>query len=545
MPTMTGGEALVASLKAQGVDTIFALPGVQLDWFFDALWAARHEIRVIHPRHEQAAAYMADGYARSTGRPGVCAVVPGPGLLNASAALATAYACNSPVVMLTGQVQSDLIDAGRGLLHEIPDQLGLARHLTKWAERAMRVEAIPGLVSNAFREAQSGRPRPVLVEVPPDILQASGEVTVPEAAMPLVPALDGDALERAARLLGAAKRPVIFSGGGVIASGASAELTRLAALLEAPVLASQNGRGAVSDADYHAQARIVASELMADADVVLAVGTRMLEPYTARWAPREDQPVVRIDIDPEEFDRIHSPAVAIQADAKAALASLLDLVPRYNAARPSRREELEELRGRAREAYDGVGPQADFGNAIRAAIPEDAIVVGEMTQVGYWANVAFPVYRPRTFLTPGYQGTLGCGFCIALGAKAGNPDWPVISISGDGGFGFQLQELSTMAAHRLGVVALVFNDSAYGNVQRSQRQQFNEHVIATDLHNPDFVKLADSFGVHGVRAATPAELRRELESALGRPEGTLIEVPMPPVPPVWGVPLPPRGKARP
>lgn len=254
--TLTGGQALVASLLGQGIDTIFALPGVQLDGAFDALYDAQREgkLRVVHPRHEQTAAYMADGYARVTGRIGTCLVVPGPGLLNASAALSTAYACNSPVLCVTGQIQSDLIGFGRGQLHEIPHQLEMIRSVTKHSARAVTPTEIPTLVNTAVATMWRDRVRPVEIEVPPDTLFATGNVTllhpVPERERP--PA-DPDAIARAARILGQARSPMIFAGGGVIGAGASAELRRLAELLQAPVVMTSNGKGALSYRHYLAR----------------------------------------------------------------------------------------------------------------------------------------------------------------------------------------------------------------------------------------------------------------------------------------------------
>jgi acetolactate synthase-1/2/3 large subunit len=540
MAEMTGGEALVASLINEGVSMIFGLPGVQLDGAFDALWGARDRIAVLHTRHEQATAYMADGYARTTGRVGTALVVPGPGLLNASAALCTAYACNSPVLMVAGQVQSQYIDAGRGLLHEIPDQLGMIRHVTKWAGRALSPAEIPGLVHEAFRQMLTGRPRPVEIEIPPDVLLARGDVTLREPYQPERQQPDSDLIDRAARLLGGAERPLIFAGGGVLAAAAWEELRRVAAMLQAPVIATQNGRGAISDRSYLSQPQLAAQVLTPQADAILAVGTRFLTPATASWGPKPEQPVVRLDVDPEEIERVHRPAVGIVADAKTGLAALAERLPRYNRARPSREEELRALQNRARDLLNTVQPQAAYAGVIREEMPDDGIVVGEMTQVGYWANQGFPVYEPRTYHTPGYQGTLGWGFGFALGAQAGNPAKKVLSINGDGGFGYQLAELSTMVRHNLPVVTVVFNDNAYGNVRRIQRQQYNGHVIASDLLNPDFVKLAESFGIEGRRAASPKEFRLALRSALANGHPTLIEVQMPPteeLPSSWNLSL--------
>jgi acetolactate synthase-1/2/3 large subunit len=526
MTEMTGGQALAQSLRVEGVEVIFGLPGVQLDWAVDALYEERENIRFIQTRHEQASAYMADGYARATGRPGTCLVVPGPGVLNATAALSTAYACSSPVFCVTGQIQSDLIGRNRGLLHEIPDQLRVLASVTKWAQRANTPAEIPSLVHEAFRQMATGRPRPVEIEIPPDILAARGDVHLAEPE-PFTRGTAGDAdhLEEAARLLGRAERPLIFAGGGVIAAGASEELRALAELLEAPVVMTQNSRGALSDRHYLAQIPVAGRELLPDADVILAVGTRFLQPAT-QWGVHQDQRVIQIDLDPEEIGRNASLAVAIEADAKLALPELARRVERYNRVRPSRREELEARKANLLERLNAIRPQAEFAAAIRQELPDDGIVVCDMTQVAYWSRLGFPVYEPGTFLTPGYQGTLGLAFPTSLGAQVGCPERKVVSISGDGGFMYNVQELSTMAQQGINAVAIVFNDHAYGNVRRAQRQQFHEHVIGTDLRNPDFAKLAELFGVSGARATDAAELRVALRSALAGAGPALIEVPV-------------------
>jgi acetolactate synthase-1/2/3 large subunit len=533
---LTGGQALVASLIANGVDTIFALPGVQLDGAFDALYEKRSAIRVIHPRHEQAAAYMADGYARTTGRVGACMVVPGPGLLNATAALSTAYACNSPVLCVTGQIQSDLIEFGRGLLHEIPNQLGMIRSVTKHAERATMPPEIPGLVQRAFHQVRRGRQRPVEIEIPPDTLFATVDVELlPAADLPERFAGDPEALEEAARLLGNARRPLIWSGGGVLRSAGWGELRRLAALLQAPVVMTANGKGALSDRDPLAQNILGGMELLPEADVIFAVGTRFVDPATAKWGINRNQTIIQMDIDPGEIARNAPVRLGIEADAKAGLAALADLVERDGRSRPSRSAELEELKRGVAARARAVGPQAEYALAIRQALSDDGIFVSEMTQVGYWSNFAFPVYEPCTYITPGYQGTLGYGFPTSLGAKVAHPDRPVVSINGDGGFGFCLNELATMALHGIAAVAIVFTDDAFGNVRRIQQEQFGGRTIASDLLNPDFLKLAEAFGVVGRHADTPEKLRVAVEESVRADEPTLIAVPIGQVPNPWTV----------
>jgi acetolactate synthase-1/2/3 large subunit len=531
---MSGGQALVGALIDEGVETIFGLPGVQLDGAFDALYAARDRVRVLHTRHEQAAAYMADGYARTTGRVGVCLVVPGPGLLNAAAALSTAYASNSPVLCVTGQIQSDLIEFGRGVLHEIPNQLGMVRSVTKHAARAVTPGEIPGVVREAFRQLRSGRPRPVEIEIPPDTLMATAEVMMePIAPPPPRPAGDPERLEQAARLLGAAESPLIWAGGGVPRAEAWDELRALAEMLQAPVVMTANGKGALSDRHELAQSILGAMELLPRADVVLAVGTRFVDPATVYWGLEPGRTVVQLDVDDEEIGRNYPATVGIVADAKAGLAALTERVARHNRSRPSREAELVALKEAVAARTRAVGPQAEYALAIRRELPDEGILVSEMTQVGYWANLGYPVYAPRTYLTPGYQGTLGFGFPTALGAKVANPTTPVVSINGDGGFGFCLNELATMSQHGIGAVVVVFNDNAYGNVRRIQQEQFGGRTIASDLRNPDYLKLADAFGVTGRRAETPDGLAVALREALRAGEPTLIEVPLGPLPSPW------------
>ena len=525
---LTGGQALVQCLKAQGVTVVFGLPGIQMDWLFDALYGERDTIAVIHTRHEQAVSYMADGYARTTGRVGVCVMVPGPGVLNAMAGLATAYACSSPVLCLTGQIPSNHMGARRGLLHEINDQVVALRSVTKWAATARRPEEIPGLMREAFLQLQSGHVRPVALEVPLDVLESSSEVAPVERVDVDPPAGDPEALERAAVALGAAARPIIFAGGGVLRSGASEPLRLLAEMLQAPVVTSTNGRGALSDRHYLTHCMLGAQQLAPESDVILAVGTRFLEPSRSTWGPGErGQTVIQVDIDPEEIGRNTTVAIGIVADARRALEELVGRVPRHNRKRTSRRDESVAVQQKVRERLNAVEPQASFAMAIREVLPDNGILVSESTQVGYWAQWGgFPVYEPRTLITSGYQGTLGYGYATALGAQVGAADRAVVSINGDGGFMYNVQELSTAVRHRIPLVTIVFNDNAYGNVRRIQRESFGGRVIASDLHNPDFVRMAEAFGLDGFRAHRPEELRGAVATALANRRPALIEVPV-------------------
>jgi acetolactate synthase I/II/III large subunit len=530
---LSGGQALARSLVGEGVEAIFGLPGVQLDWAFDALYEARDQIRVYHTRHEQATAYMADGYARTTGRIGVCLIVPGPGLLNASAALATAYACSSPVLCLTGQVDSRGIDRGLGLLHEIPHQDAVLGSVTTWSGRPLTPAQVPELVREAFRRLRSGRPRPVALEVPPDVLQRFEDLRLMKPAHVEANSGDPELVRKAAELLRHAERPVIYSGGGTLAAGAWDELRALAELLEAPVVMSVDGRGALSDRHDLAHTGVTGQALVREADVVLGVGTRFWQP-TQVWGFAPGARVIRVDADADEIERLGTPGVGIVGDAKPVLASLRDLLDGV-APRPSRRPELRAQKAAADAKLSAFQPQAAFASAIRAALPDDGITVNDLTQVTFFATVGFPVYAPRTFVGPGYQGTLGSAYATALGAQVGNPDRPVLAIAGDGGFAYALAELATQRQHDLNVVSVVFNDRAFGNVKRTQEQTFGGRLIAADLVNPDFVALAHAFSIPAERVDSAPRLEAALRSALAARGPALIEVQVGPMSNVWPV----------
>jgi acetolactate synthase-1/2/3 large subunit len=541
MTRMTGGGALVEMLCRHGVDTLFALPGVQNDALFVALYDAGEKLRVIHPRHEQAAAYMAFGYARASGKPGAYAVVPGPGLLNTTAALATAYATNAPVLCISGQIPSTLIGRGFGLLHEIPDQLAILKGLTKWASRINHPSETGKLVNEAFRQLGDGRPRPVALEMPLDVMALETEIALPAVeAPPPAPLPDPELIAEAAALLAGARHPMIYVGSG--AAAASAEILALAERLEAPVVTYTGGKGILSDRHYLAQNLLAGHDLWRATDVVVAVGTRFNQPQT-RWGLDADIKVIRIDIDPVEITRVARPRVGIVADAKAALAALISALPAGEAA--SRRAELDLLKAKTMARLEEtLGPQCEYLSAIRAELPDEGIYVEDLTQVGYVGRLAFPVYAPRTYIHSGYQGTLGFSYATALGAKVARPDLPVVSISGDGGFMYNVQELATAALHGIDAIAIVFADGAYGNVRRMQKNDYGNRLIGVDLLNPNFPKMAESYGIAGVRATSPEALRRELRAALKRRGPSLIEVPVGEMPDPWPTLIMQRVRGR-
>jgi acetolactate synthase-1/2/3 large subunit len=455
-------------------------------------------------------------------------VVPGPGVLNASAALLTAFGCNEPVLCLTGQVPTSFLGKGRGHLHEMPDQLATLRTFVKWADRIEYPGAAPSLVSRAFQEMLSGRRGPVSLEMPWDIFTQRSQVGASEV-FDLLPAPqpDPDRIKAAAALIKGAKRPMIFVGGGALHAGE--EFLELAAMIDAPVVAFRSGRGIVSNAHELGLTMAAAYKLWPTTDLMIAIGTRAELPASGfRW-PYQPQGLksVRIDIDPVEMRRVPSDA-AIVADAKAGTADLGAAVKKAGYAKTSgRRAEIREVTSATQQEIQKVQPQMAYLNILREVLPHNAIVTDELSQVGFASWYGFPVYQPRTFITSGYQGTLGSGFPTALGAKVANPDKPVVAITGDGGFMFGVQELSTAVQFKIGVVTLVFNNNAYGNVRRDQRERFDGRVVASDLVNPDFVKLAESFGVGAARVTSPDQFRAALEKALadGGPYLISVEVP--------------------
>jgi acetolactate synthase-1/2/3 large subunit len=544
---MTTAEATVAALLAHGMDTIYALPGIHNDDFFDVLAKrsrahSAKKLRTVHTRHEQGAAYMALGAALATGKPQAYCVVPGPGLLNSAAALLTAYGMNAPVLALFGQIPEDAIGRGLAHLHEIRDQAGIIARLVDWSARIRAPREAPRLVAQAIQSMFTGRPGPAAIECAMDVWGRSGEVTA-QAPLPVPdPAIDEDAIRAAAKRLGAAKRPLIIAGGGAL--DASAEVTRLAHLLQAPVVSYRRGRGVIDDRDPLSVNLPLGHELWAEADVVLAVGTHLHMPFL-HWGVDRDLAIVRLDADPAEPARFAKPAVTLIGRAAPILRRLLDVLPAHNTRRASRSGEMQERHARMNERLAKLAPQLSYLAAIRAELPEDGIFVDEVTQVGFASRLAFPVYRPRTYLSPGYQDNLGFGFATALGAQDARRDVPVLSITGDGGFLFTASEMATAMRHRIPLVTLLFNDGAFGNVRRIQEERYGNRLIASDLANPDFVAFAKSFGAEAVRVKSPRQLRTALRHAFAHRDGpTLIEVPVGPMPSPWEFILMGRVRGR-
>ena len=521
----SGATALVEQLVREGTEVVFGIPGIHLMPVLDALHGYGDRVRFVTTRHEQATAFMADGYARVSGQPGVSLVVPGPGVYNAATGLATAYAASSPFLQIAGQVSRAAIGRGMSVPHEVHDQLDIVRPVTKSAERVTSADDLPRAVHDAFAAMRSGRPRPTHLEAPPEAFSDLTAAPLLDPAGRVEPEIDEERLAAAAGLLAGAQRPLVVAGGGIHAADAAAELTELAEFLQAGVITTREGKGAVDERSPLSLGTLFVHQRLrpaiADADVVLAVGTRFQGvPLAAR------QKLVHLDVDAAEIGRYGPVAVALVADARTGLRRLLDALRARREPAADRTAELRAVRAAVDEQHMAVGPQAQIVQALRRAVPEDGILAVDATMVGYMCHLAFPVYRPRSYLTSSYMGTLGFAFTMALGAKIAAPDRPVLSVSGDGGFLFNAGELATAVQYGLNTVSVVFNDSAYGNTRLDQISGYGGRIIGTELRNPDFVAYAESFGAVGVRVKTPDDLAAAVREAFTDSRPVVVEMPL-------------------
>ncbi len=525
---ITGGEAMLLAALANGIDKVFGLPGAQVYPLFDAIYRSP-DVNAIISRHEQGAAYMAYGYSAATGRPGAFAVVPGPGILNASAALCTAQACNKPVLCMTGQVMSEFLGKGRGHLHELPDQLATLASIVKHADRIDDVTSTSAQMNEAFRQMQSGRPGPASIEMCWDTMAKSWDVEIGPGNDTIdKPAVNDDEIDSAAELIANAKNIMIMCGGG--AQHASAEVRELAEMLGASVTSFRSGRGVVSEDSAWGISSATALLLWPETDLLIGIGSR-LEMQYMRWEsmahyidrpPEGGAKLIRIDIDPQEMQRF-KPDVAVVADALDATRALIEKAGRKGF-KSGDLDRIAEAKARARKDIQEIQPQMSYLDTIREVLPRDGYFVEELCQVGFTSNFGFDIYEPRTYVTTGYQGTLGYGFPTAIGVKAAVPDKAVVSIIGDGGFMFGMPELASAAQHDIGLITIIFNNHSFGNVRRDQQLKYDSNLIGADLDNPDFVKLAESFGVAGYRVESPDELKPALTKAIDEDKPAIIEV---------------------
>ncbi len=532
----TGGEWVVAALAAEGVRHVFGIPGVHNLGIYDVL-LRQDRITHILARHEQGAGFMADGYARASGRPGVVVVTTGPGATNALTPLVEAHASSQPVLLVMSDVPKALVGRDMGALHEVPNQIECFRPVSRWADALQQGAEIPGAVQGAFHLFRTGRPGPVSLSIPTDLLTAPVTARLTPAGEGRRPPCDVGLVEEAARYLARARRPLLVAGGGVIAADATAELAALARRLGAPVITSVMGRGAIPETDPSwlgvLPNQLATKDALESADVILAVGCRLTHRSTRGLlldlALRPDQSLVQIDLDPRAIGRIHVPALGIVGDARDGLAGILAAVPA--AASTAEWDWTALARARAARSPRYTAVIDGLLRALREALPADGIVVADQTGLNYWMEWHLPVLAPRTFLYPIGSATLGYGVPAAIGAKIAHPDRPVVAVVGDGGLLFTAQELATAAKYRLPIVFVVMNDQDYGAIRYLQARLFGrtgEHALG----GPDVLALARAFGLEAYQALDAGGLRSALDKALSQSGPVLVEVPLA-VDPPW------------
>jgi acetolactate synthase-1/2/3 large subunit len=527
---MTGGRAVAAALKAEGIDHVFGIVGTHACPLFDGL-CGDPAFKVVTVRHEQGAALMATGYARASGKIAACMVVPGPGLTNALTGMGMAYSESAPMLVFGGQNMLAQLEREGGHFHELADSVNVARSVCGYATRVAAPADVPKVIREAMRAMRCGRPRPAYIEMPLDVQSGEADVTVLPPERYGRPAGDPADIARAAQALRSARRPFVFAGGGVESAGATASLVRVAEALAAPVVTSVFGRGAISDrhplalGDGWGRLNLY-DDLLTQADLVLVVGSRIDVVSDWNLGARFPQRVVQVDIDPLVIGQRRPVEVGVVGDAGLVLDALAAELGRPAGHAPW--FDVAEFRRRKRAALaERAEPVLGLIDDLRATLPDDTIVVDDLTLVGYWMPLMLDTYRPRTLIHPGTYGTLGYALPAAIGAKLACPQQPVVAVCGDGGFLFTLQELSTARALGLDLVVMVFNDNAFGAIRQYQDRVFGGRHIGAALTNPDFVKLGEAFGARSMRVE-PKDLGATLRQAQAAGGLWLLEIPFAP-----------------
>ena len=540
MARLKGSQALFHSLQAQGVDVVFGLIGAHTMELFDALYDFQDSIRLITTRDERAAALMADGYGRSTGRPGVCLTSTGPGAANSVSGMGEAHFSFSPMLNVTSTAEEHLYGRGVGANHETGDQQGMLATVSQWSHHVTTAEEVPDRVYEAFERFGTRRPQPIAIELPADVQAQVAEVEIPRVREFVPPQGDPSAVQRAVELLLSSRRAAIWAGTGVDRSGASAELVQLATTLGLPVFTTPGGKNAIpSDHPLYVgglggpgnitRPDYPLKQFLGGLDTLLVAGSSLR--YTSTKAQNLELPpnLIHVDISPEPMGKLYQPTVAVVGDAKAVLRQLIDGVQGKSTRMPAGfDQEVRELKESvSRYLWENLPNPMRTMETIRNVVGKEAIFTGDASvSATRGCNACLPVYQPRTYLPPVWGG-LGFAFPAAMGAKAGQPDRPAVCVTGDGGFQFNIQELGTCVQYGLDPIVLVFNDNAWGSTRQRQVGGFNSRFIGTDLKNPNFAKVAEAYGADGVQVGSLKELVPALESAVRSGTATVIEVATP------------------
>jgi thiamine pyrophosphate-dependent acetolactate synthase large subunit-like protein len=522
----TCGEAVMQLLAAYEVDTVFGMAGTMTVPLYRGISTAG--VRHVQCRNEQGASLMADGYARATGKPGVCTIIAGPGVTNAATGIAQAYCDSQPMLVLSGACATRTQGKGWGPIHELADQAAVTAGFTAFSAMVRYPEDVPELIARAYAVFRGSRPRPVHLSLPRDVLPETVQGEWKTRRAPSLPMPDPAAIEEAADLLAQAKRPLILVGGGAVGTGAA--LTTIAERIGAPVLATNAGKGILPESHpLSLGCSIVqrpSQDALADADVVLLVGSEV--GMGDSFLPKLDIAgnIIRIDIDPTELTSMYCAAVPIQADARAAMLALSSALARR---KTTTQQSQGEMRVRDILARNAAGmtslekQHARLWAVLRSAIPADAIVMGDATQIVYTGSFAMPMEMERCWYYSGTYCALGVALPMAIGAKIGAPHRPVLAVAGDGGFMFTVNELATAVEERLALPVIVWNNDALNAiVEQMDLQQVPR--IGVEPRSPDFLQLAQSLGCHASRAASAEHLAQSVRNALVADRPTLIEV---------------------
>ncbi len=538
---MTGADALMRALEKEGVDVVFGLPGGANLPIYDALVGAN--FRHVLVRHEQSAAHMADGYARIKRKAGVCFATSGPGATNLITGIATAYADSSPIVAVTGQVPLAMI--GKDAFQET-DIIGIANPCTKYSFQPRVPTEIPETVKKAFYIAESGRPGPVLVDIPKDVQQAKADMKFPELikVRGYNPVVDADLSElgRAVELLLKAQKPIIMAGGGVILSGAFSELQALAELLLIPVVSTFKGKGAFPENHPLAMGPIgmhghaEANKIILEADCIIAVGARFSDRSVGKFEEfGKGMSIIHMDIDPAEIGKNKSVDVAIVGDVKSSLRTLIKMLSKKVAKKEvdnpwlKRRKELIQYFSETLKDYPREITAKKSLKKLRELLPANGIVTTEVGQCQMWASLHFDVISPGTFFSSTGLGTMGFGFPASIGAKAAAPKVPVVDIAGDGSFNMTENSLAVSVLEKLPVIVFLMNNRMLGMVAQWQRTFYNRRYSGVHQHNcPDYVKIAEAYGAQGIRAESMKDLEKAIKTALKSDVATVIDIPIDP-----------------
>ncbi len=538
---MTGAKALIQALEKEGTDVVFGLPGGANLPIYDALVDAN--LRHVLVRHEQSAAHMADGYARIKRRAGVCFATSGPGATNLITGIATAYADSSPIVAVTGQVPLNMI--GKDAFQET-DIIGVANPCTKYAFQPRMANEIPEMVKKAFYIAESGRPGPVLVDIPKDVQQATADMKFPDLikVRGYNPVVDADLREmsKAVEILVKAERPIIMAGGGVILSGAFSELQALAELLMIPVVTTFKGKGAFPENHPLAMGPIgmhghaEANKIIVEADCIVAVGARFSDRSVGRFDEfGKGMSIIHMDIDPAEIGKNKSVDVALVGDVKSSLRTLVKMLSKKIAKRSpdnpwlKRRRELIQYYSETLKDYPREITAKKSLKKLRELLPAKGIVTTEVGQCQMWASLHFDVISPGTFFSSTGLGTMGFGFPASIGAKAAAPDVPVVDIAGDGSFNMTENSLAVSVLEKLPVIVFLMNNYMLGMVAQWQRTFYNRRYSGVHQHNcPDYVKIAEAYGAQGIRVGSMQELEKAIKTAIKSDVATVIDIPIDP-----------------